>query len=196
MKFLFKLLNKQKIKDAFEYYNNSIGSTKRFKSFEDIEVLQRLNNYNPEYFMSIDIHRGYNYFISHSAMNLFIDMDLAYSDALKHVDKQNVNLRNTFVYLYCNYDVESNLCHPMHFDNELLSINPVINRIYKFLNEVNINKIVQEDIDEFKEIKYDMYNLIHAYEASCDSYKSFSTIHSKIKDVLRVYNAMKQEKIY
>ena len=196
MKFLFKLLNKQRINEALEYYNNSIGSTKRFRKFEDLLLLHKFNKYEPDHFMSIEINRGFSYFISHECMDMFINMDLKDSKAFHMNDKQDINLRNTFIYLYCNYDTDGNLFHPMYFDNELRSINPVINRIHKFTKDVNLKKIEQADRDEFKEIHHDMYNLIHVYHETDYVYKSTSTIHSKIKDVIRVYNAMKLEKIY
>lgn len=196
MKFLFKLINKNRINDALDYYNNSIGSTKRFRKFEDVLLLHKLNKYEPEHFMSIEINRGFSYFIAHECMELFINLDLKGSKAFHMHDKQDMNLRNTFVYLHCNYDTEDNLSHPMYFDNELRSINPVINRIWKFVKDVNIKKIAQEDRDEFKEIHHDMYNLIHAYHETDYVYNSNSTIHSKIKDVIRVYDMMKLEKIY
>lgn len=196
MKFLFKLLNKKRINEALEYYNQSIGSTKRFYDYEDLHLLARLNKYEPQHFMNIDIQRGIMYFLSQECAKSFINMDLEGSKAFHMHDKNDLNLRNTFLYLYCNYDTDGNLFHPMHFDNELRYINPVMNRIWKFVKDVNLKKIDQEDRDEFKEIKYDMYNLIHAYHETAYVYKCTSTIHSKIKDVIRVYDAMKLEKIY
>lgn len=106
------------------------------------------------------------------------------------------SIRNIIVWFMVNYHVDNNYSHWQYFENELEFINTIFKRIFKFSNEVKLDKIQDSDKEEFKDIRFYMNDAIEAYKSLLQYFKSTSTIHIHMKKIIKVYDTMLTEKLY
>lgn len=133
-------------------------------------------------------------------MNNF--MESVIEEALDTMDKSAVflnrdgSIRHIITWFMVNYHVENNLSHWKYFENELEFINPLFKRMFKFVNEVKLDKIQDSDKEEFKNIRFYMNDAIDSYKSLIKYFKSTSTIHLHMRNFITVYNQMLTQKLY
>lgn len=113
------------------------------------------------------------------------------------VDHSNLLLKFTVLYMFIENYSDSNIFHQENFSSELQILTPYMKVLNELVDNVNLNKITQEDKDAFKDIRFFMKDYIESYHCSKAFFKEhLLTMPTRIKEIQKVYDTLIKESLY
>lgn len=139
----------------------------------------------------------YNKYESNHAFGYVSTKVLEQFENQKFLDRDNLLLKIIILHLFIENYRESNIFHVENFESEMQMLSPYLKNMNELVDNVNLNKITQEDKDAFKYIRFFMKDYIESYHCSKAFFKEhLLTMPTRIKEIQKVYDALIKESLY